>query len=119
MAHLQCMSHWPCRRLHAARIDRNASALPEFEWENWLLAHGNACSMAWAHPCSGHIAANPLIIGCCRFVPRPGVSSLSRWRTVMTAMRLVLADHPLIGGLFFVSRKLNSSILAVPRQYSL
>jgi len=32
-------------------------------------------------------------------------------------MRLVLADHPLIGGLFF-SRKWDSSILVVPRQYS-
>ncbi len=78
MAYLQCMSHWPWRRLHAARIDRNASALPEFEWENWLLAHGNACSMAWAHPCSGHIAANPLIIwllqvrtSARRFLPEP------------------------------------------------
>jgi hypothetical protein len=36
----------------------------------------------------------------------------------MTAMRLALADHPLIGGLFFSSRKWDSSILAVPRQYS-
>jgi len=50
------------------------------------------------------------------FVPRPGFSSLSRWRTVMTAMRLVLADHPLIGGLFFSSRKWDSPILVVPRQ---
>jgi len=35
------------------------------------------------------------------FVPRPGFSSLSRWRAVMTAMRLVLADHPLISEPFF------------------